>query len=388
MMQIDYIFSMSGTIETTNNNIIIKINSIIKILDRLKKRKIDIGSKIYDDINKIHEEYSSGSINILSDYFSLINNQKNNLLNESEKKNINDKKGIYFSKYQSFIRKESIISNLDRIILIIKHFISNTTNIGNKQELYNIIKIYDNSTINKNIKGVTYEICSCNNKMDIDANHSILICKDCGITKELYGTVFEDDQFYYQEGQRTKHGTYDPSKHCRFWVERIQARETTDIPDMVLQSIRLCIIRDKIKNKKQINCNQIRKYLSQTRNSKYNEHVPLVRKIITGVSPPSLTDYEMQLIHIYFDKVIHIFDEIKPLGKTNCPYHPYFIYKIIGQILNKKHDRIRKLKILSCIHLQSHDTLLQNDILWKLICERIPDLEYIPTDRNDQIADF
>ena len=69
----------------------------------------------------------------------------------------------------------------------------------------------------------------------------------------------------------------------------------------------------------------------------------------------------MQLINIYFDKVIRIFDEIKPPEKTNCPYHPYFIYKIIEQILNKDSDRIRKQQILNCIHLQSRETLVDND---------------------------
>ena len=96
----------------------------------------------------------------------------------------------------------------------------------------------------------------------------------------------------------------------------------------------------------------------------------------------------MQLIHIYFDKVIHIFDEIKPPEKTNCPYHPYFIYKIIEQIIKKKSDRIRKLKILACIHLQSRETLVENDRIWVLICLRILEFTYIPTDRNEQYTEF
>ena len=224
--------------------------------------------------------------------------------------------------------------------------------------------------------------------MDIDPIASTLICKNCGVIKELYGTVFEDEQFYYQEGQRTKHGTYDPSKHCRFWVERIQARETTEIPESVVFAVKKCITRDKIKNKHHINCTQIRKYLRQTHNSKYNEHVPLIRKLITGITPPQLTDYEMQLIHIYFDKVIHIFEEIKPPKKTNCPYHPYFIYKIIEQIINNESDRIRKLKILACIHLQSRETLICNDVIWSPICDRISEFTYIPTDRNSQYCEF
>jgi hypothetical protein len=383
---------MSGTIETTNNNIIIKINSVVGIIELFNLHKkefanINIDCKIIQNIQELKEEYEMGSINILSNYF-LIAGQCRQTENEELKNALLKKKDFYFNKYQVFIRKENFISKLDRIMNLIKRYIQNTDFSKEfLQEIYTFIKQFNNSTVDKNIKEVVYETCTCLTKMDIDPISSILICKKCGMTKKLYGTVFEDDQFYYQEGQRTKHGTYDPSKHCRFWVERIQARETTEINETVLQNIKNCIIRDKIKNKSQVTCNQIRKYLRQTHNSKYNEHVPLIRKLITGISPPQLTDYEMQLIHIYFDKVIHIFDEIKPPQKTNCPYHPYFIYKIIEQIINKDSDKIKKAQILSCIHLQSRETLIQNDLIWGPICSRIPEFKYFPTDRNNESCD-
>jgi hypothetical protein len=378
---------MSGTIETTNNNIVIKINAITQLLDIFKKESILVDIKIINRVADIKEEYEMGSINILSEYF-LISDNYRHAVNENDKTNLIKDKELYFTKYQSFIRKDNFISKLDRILHTIKKYITETLDKITIHEIHTILKSYNNSTINKNIKEVVYEICTCSTKMDIDPIASTLICKSCGLTKELFGTVFEDEQFYYQEGQRTKHGTYDPSKHCRFWVERIQARETTEIPEIVITDIKKCIVQDKIKNRNHINCTQIRKYLRQTRNSKYNEHVPLIRKLITGITPPQLTDYEMQLIHIYFDKVIHIFDEIKPPEKTNCPYHPYFIYKIIEQIFDKDLNNIRKLKILSCIHLQSRETLICNDVIWSPICDRITEFAYIPTDRNSQYTEF
>jgi hypothetical protein len=222
--------------------------------------------------------------------------------------------------------------------------------------------------------------------MKIIANLSEIVCTHCGITENLYGTVFEDEQFYYQEGQRSKHGSYDPSKHCRFWIERIQARESKDIPDSVIEAVRNCIRRNNIRNKEDITCKEIRKYLSQTRNSGYNEHIPLIRKMIIGISPPQLTDQELQLITIYFDKVIRIYEEIKPNDKINVPYHPYLIYKIIEHILQKKAKNTKKRinEILSCVHLQSRETLIENDKTWKHICDYIDEIEYKPTDRNDQ----
>jgi len=377
---------MAGTVDATNINIITKINAIYDIINLFKSNKIQIDKKITIAIDELNEEYEMGSITILSNYF-LTSATYGNETDVKKKKIIQKQKDLHFLQYQSFIQKENFVSKLNRLSQKLKLHTVNIDECVLKQ-FYKFYKIYNNSTVQKTIREVSYEMCVCGSSMTIDANSSMLICTHCGLSKELYGTVFEDDQFYYQEGQRTKHGTYDPSKHCRFWVERIQARETTEIPELIINSVKKCILRDKIKNKNQVTCALIRKYLRQTRNSKYNEHVPLIRKIITGITPPQLTDYEMQLIHIYFDKVIHIFDEIKPPQKTNCPYHPYFIYKIIEQIMSTNRDLSRKAKILSCIHLQSRSTLVTNDSLWCLICVHIPEFSYLPTDRCKQTSDF
>jgi hypothetical protein len=381
---------MSGTIETTNNNIVIKLTALNDLAKILLLNNIEIPNRTTLQLETISEDYEMGSIIILSEYFMASAEYKKEIDNKKEQ--ALQIKNTHFNKYQSFIRNENFISKMDQIFIILKKYIHDSKLASDRlfiHRTYSIIKIYNNSTVNKTIKEIVYANCTeCNTKMEIDSIASELYCKNCGMCQDLYGTVFEDDQFYYQEGQRTKHATYDPAKHCRFWVERIQARETTEIPESVLLSIRECIACDKITNKNRITCIQIRKYLRRTHNTKYNEHVPLIRKLITGIAPPQLTDHEMQLINIYFDKVIHIFDEIKPPKKTNCPYHPYFIYKIIEQLLKKNIHRIRKGTILSCIHLQSFSTLVTNDQLWAPICVRIPEFSYIPTDRNNQYEEF
>ena len=184
--------------------------------------------------------------------------------------------------------------------------------VNNQTKFKDLFYRYENFTINKKMTSTKYNICpNCNTKMEVISNFSELVCSKCGLTECLYGTVFEVAQFYNQTIPRTKHGSYDPSKHCRYWVERIQARETKDIPGKVLNGIKYCINRNKIKSIDDITCEVIRKYLREIGFTKFNEHVPLIRKLITGINPPQLTDRELQLINIYFDKVIKIYDIIK-----------------------------------------------------------------------------
>lgn len=427
---------MSGTIENTNNNLILKFKYIIYLLNVITiyihnkelynifideynkldnknniffKNNNDIMSITYDNINyKIKDpelirpfilnnfdkktliddsstdyklknlaekiiilknDYNLGSIHILINYYNNKDNKiKLNLLN----------------KFHNFINYENFVSRIDRIVLEIKNYINSVTLEYNiKKILDHIIYLFNNFTVHTLINKVDYNKCECDNKMDIDANISSMICKKCGLLMEITGAIFEDDQLFYQEGKRIKHGSYDPAKHCKFWIERIQACENTDIPTDIIDNIKKLIRLDKIKNKNSITCNMIRKYLRQLNNSKYNEHIPLIHKLITGIMPPQLTDNELQLINIHFDKVINIYDQIKPINKTNCPYHPYFIYKIIEQILKPNIHRIRKIQILSYIHLQSRETLIYNDIVWKNICDKIPEFTYTPTDKNN-----
>lgn len=394
---------MSGTLEITNNLILTKIKSLVDISQIIDScnTTINLTSRLKDFITKLQEisnDYEMGSVKILSDYFQLIQKYQNNeVIENKDTYNINLDK--YFETYQIFIKKENFVGRIDRYYTTLKNIFTAIINSDNMEIKPNINHIkslfsnYENSTIIRNISNIVYNKCSiCNREMKIIANLSEIICIHCGITENLYGTVFEDEQFYYQEGQRSKHGSYDPSKHCRFWIERIQARESKDIPNSIIDVIKDCIRHNNIRNKEDITCKEIRKYLSQTRNSGYNEHIPLIRKMIVGISPPQLTDQELQLITIYFDKVIRIYDEIKPNDKINVPYHPYLIYKIIEHILNKNspqnfNSKKRVSNILSCIHLQSRETLIENDKTWKHICKYIDEIEYKPTDRNEQYSE-
>lgn len=374
---------MSSTIESTNNNILTKIKALNKLISLFDQKNMSISERLRGQMSSLEEEYELGSINILSNYFLIIRQYKTKLkTSERVKKEFHAEQEKYFAKYQSFIRKENFTSRMDRIFRKLKkHIKSNGVDLSLnskasdpeqmqfESDISELTKLYENSSVNKNIKEISYESCDrCHNKMTIIPNNSELICENCGITKSLYGTVFEDDQFYYQEGQRTKHGNYDPTKHCRIWVERIQARETTDIPMKVIESVKKCISRDRIRDVKRINCSQIRKYLQQTHNSKYNEHIPLIRKLITGIVPPQLTDHELQLINIYFDKVIRIFDEVKPAGKTNCPWTRGSGWEIICWYILRNMKKVDHAKICKIPKLREPPKALTTALTCEFTC--------------------
>jgi hypothetical protein len=354
-----------STIENINTCIIIKINSLQKITNiytmyDFTQYENELVVKYFEELKDMLFNYESGSLDII---------QLHNM------QTIPSNKTIYYNKYIAFITMENIQSKLKRIYnLYLQLRRIYEINLAELSEAFNK---YTETPLDIKIINKQSIICSCGSTSTIEAKTSEMICT-CGKVEKLLGVVFEDDQFFYQEGQRIKHGKYDPTKHCKFWVDRIQAKENTEIPDDIIKSIKKLILRDKIWHES-LTCADIRMYLKELKKTKFNDHVPLIRKIITNVDPEQLTDYELKLVYMYFGLVMQIFNKTKNDDISNSPYHPFFVYKIIEQILRKPEQRIRKCNILSCIHLQAPNTLINHDLIWAPICSQIHEFTYIPT---------
>ena len=251
-------------------------------------------------------------------------------------------------------------------------------------DLYNRIKYtiqqFHNIKLDFKPSEEMLDYCECGNVMQVMAGSSEMLCDHCGFIYELKGTVFSDEQFYSQEGTRYKHAGYEPSKHCKCWLERIQARETNTITEHQIHKIEACIRRDGITNKKRISIEQLRRYLKDTGLTELNEHVALIKRLITGVIPPQLTYAETQDITNSFSKSVKAYNIIRPSNKSNMIFYPYLCRKLIEMHVS---DYAKRKSLLSFIHLQGTQTLIQNDQIWAQICNVTPGFSYRPTDRYE-----
>jgi hypothetical protein len=301
--------------------------------------------------------------------------------------NIKLSKKIYHN-FNIFISSEDFYGIFDNLIDFIYEFLVNFKPMINQyilnidtifKKIFQLINQYKKTQLIYNIEDIEYDLCSCGNKMIIQSNTSELLCTNCGSIHTLIGSVFENSQFYQQEGNRYMHGTYDPNRHCKFWIDRIQAKENTIINDASINKIKQCIKKDKIENLKNISIDQFRIYLKQTKLSKLNDHIPLIKKMITGYIPPQLNHKELHLLFNYFDKATKIYNQIKPKEKSNSLYYPFLIWKIFDLIIT---DLQKKKELLNCIHLQSYETLIDNDKIWYQICKHNDKFIYKPTDKS------
>lgn len=293
---------------------------------------------------------------------------------------------IVYQKLSNYIASENIYDLSD---LLIHEFssvinslsaIDNTNNKESINKLKSLIQKFQNIKLDFKPTEEMLDYCECGNIMQVIASSSEMVCNHCGYLYELKGTVFDDNQFYSQEGTRYKHAGYEPSKHCKCWLERIQAKETNTILSAQINKIEACIKRDGITNKKRLTIEQIRKYLKDTGLTELNEHVALIKKLITGIAPPQLTYAETQDITNSFSKAVKAYNIIRPSCKSNILFYPFIIWKLIEMHVS---DFIKRKALLSFIHLQGPQTLVSNDQIWQRICNVIPGFKYRPTDRYE-----
>jgi hypothetical protein len=316
-------------------------------------------------------------------------------------------------EFQRLISVEDIEGNLDRLVLKAKRlFYSEIPKRGNKtSELRNISDMFkqlpecfEPITKRRRSRGdgelfgqpqwvITVNYChceECNVDMQIDSDSSELRCQKCGILRDLVGTVFDDAQFYNQEGQKAKSGTFNPNRHYRFWIEHILAMESEEelgdkndaynqCGEKLLMSMTNILHRDK-KILQLLDVEDCRSMLKELGRTDLNKNVPLILKKLTGVGPPQLPESLRLRGEMIFSKAIEIRGRICQNGRVNRNYYPFYIYKIFDAILSKTDNENRR--ILYYIHLQGTETLFNNDSEWEEICEELPEIDWKPTDRT------
>jgi hypothetical protein len=294
--------------------------------------------------------------------------------------NYYENKSNVLDDYWVFIHNKNIIGLMDgcvrRINSILqnlppsydKNIVDDISHILNKENDYKMqIVVHDTSS----------NVCTCGGEMVTYSDTSEYKCNNCGITCKINGVIFDDTPMYNHNGQKAKPGRHYPSLHCKLWMTRIQAWMGPEIPQQVFDKIQRCLKRDNIHLKK-LRCKQVRKYLKECGYSTYNNFVPYIRKMLTGITPPQLTPDELSNLYSFFDKVVTVLKHIRP--KNNITYYPYIIYKILCSVLN---NGIRKARILECIHLQSIDTMQFIDDIYKQVCEEIDELKHQFTDKHE-----
>lgn len=323
--------------------------------------------KLNEDVSSVRKTYFVGVSTYIVAHGLLMCDAKSSSASE-----LREQEDSIRAAYIEFIGEKNVIGTIDRCIETVTSMLrafSVKLDSEHERELKEITSALENADrlkVTLAVERVTSGDCECGGEFVMYAESNERKCNTCGMTATIWDSAVDDMNIYSQELHKAKQNRHHPIQHCKTWVARIQAWHVPNIPESVFTDLRLCLARDNATNLKNISCKRIRKYLKDEKLTAYNNYVPLIRKKLTGIAPPQLTQDELTRLYETFTQVSKILLDMRP--DNNINYYPVFIFKILDEQLPLGS---RKVQIMECIHLQSENTVKVIDNLYAQVCARM-----------------
>lgn len=244
---------------------------------------------------------------------------------------------------------------------------------NNRGELYNkYLNIVENKPLNI-VKTETEYICKeCNVAKIFCSIESLLICPSCGEDQLYFDTGLQGLTYEQEVNTDTNvHFAYKRINHFRELLAQLQAKESADIPEEVIYSLRNEFKKERITNTTDITQQKVKAYLKKLKYNKYYENAHQITNILTGKPPPQIDDDLHEKLTLMFMEIQEPFERVCPKDRKNFLSYNYVLYKLC-EILNE--NEIKNYFPL----LKSRIKLFAQDCIWKDIC-KIKKWKYIPS---------
>lgn len=217
---------------------------------------------------------------------------------------------------------------------------------------------------NKKIKKESDSVCkNCDSSMLLNERESIMVCYTCGSIFNNYNNE-KPEWNAYETAEYVKPFSYKRSNHFKEWLNQIQGREGTNIPEDVLNLVITEIRKERINDKKQITYEKTKQFLKKLKLNKYYEHIPNIIHSITGNKQLVIdTELETKLIGM-FDSIQAPFKKYCPANRKNFLSYSYTLYKFF-QLL-KLNEYLVYFPLL-----KSREKLFEQENIWKNICKEL-----------------
>jgi hypothetical protein len=195
------------------------------------------------------------------------------------------------------------------------------------------------------------------------------ICTNCGASTFVLG----DEVGFKEEQEHEKNVIYSYKRENHFneWISQFQAKESTSVPDEVIEQLRTEFKKQKIKDLSEITHEKVKGLLKKLNKSKYYEHVPYIATILNGIQPPTMTQTLEDRLRLMFHKIQEPFERHKPVNRKNFLSYSYVLYKFC--------ELLGEDSYLPCFPLlKSKEKLYIQDQIWERICRELQ-WEYLKT---------
>lgn len=195
----------------------------------------------------------------------------------------------------------------------------------------------------------------------------ILVCNNCSSNTKF---LIENEKPSYKEPPKEVcFYAYKRINHFREIIAQFQAKETTQIPDQVLENIRFQIKKERI-DLSQITNKKAKEILKKLGYNKYYEHIPFIKDKL-GIKPPIMSPELEETLCNLFSSIQEPYSKFCPEERVNFLNYYYTVYKLC-ELLDQK----QFLPYFPM--LKDREKRIEQDEIWKKICNEL-EWEFIPT---------
>ena len=329
------------------NEIMTKLNNPGGIADVNEKIELqdslyDIKEEIYKNKKKIKDYYLNNS-RFIFDYFE----NKKEITNGTNKTTI----------LNSFFKVND------------KTFDENALTRANDNNVQKFFTNLDQTFININDYIYATDICqSCNKGEMIPVEHEgIMVCNVCA--KQVTYLIENEKPSYKEPPKEACFYAYKRINHFKEILAQFQAKETTQIPEEVLENIKQQLNKERIPLSKFTN-SKAKEVLKKLGYNKYYEHIPFIKDKL-GIKPPIMTPELEETLCNLFMEIQGPYAKFCPDDRVNFLNYYYTVYKLC--------ELLEKSEFLSYFPmLKDKEKRIEQDDIWKKICEEL-NWVFIPT---------
>jgi hypothetical protein len=350
-----------------------KSSSHTKNTGQVKTEK-EMLNNIRDSINDIKEKIHQKKLEKKNYY---LNNSKYIFQYFEEKKNISNGQSYSIcgnnnenvDKIKTFfnIKKDERppTAKLDNVVTTTdeKHPPSNDDRMKTSKNLYHKYwKNVKNDIFNIKDYVLSSDICySCREgEMIPQDEEGILICNNIKCGKFVPYIVDSCKPSNKEPPVEVSYTAYIRLNHFKEILSQFQAKETTQIPDEVIEAIRNRIRKERIYDMKEITYDKMREILRKLGLNKYFEHIQYINSIF-GIKPPIMSEELHETLCVLFIEIQKPWAQFCPANRTNFFNYTYTLYQLcvlLGQTQYLHYIPLLKDRVKQ----------IEADLIWKKIC--------------------
>ena len=218
----------------------------------------------------------------------------------------------------------------------------------------------------------TSDKCSVCNKGELipQDEEGILICNNMKCGNFVMHVVDNSKPSNKEPPNEVSYTAYVKLNHFKEILSQFQAKETTQIPDEVIEQIKARIKKERITNIKTITYEKMREILKTIDLNRYFEHIQYINSIL-GINPPLMSEELHETLCVLFIEIQRPWAIHCPPDRNNFFNYTYTLYQLCVLL-----DQTQYLPYIPM--MKDRDKQYEQDMIWKKVCDDL-DWVFFPT---------